>query len=138
MATKFPSFLFPEGKRGKGIENELKGRESHEHIEGNMKGRDSLFAVEGREGILHLIIAGKREANWKMGKVASLIEFSPSSSKGSESHQELFESCSQLMLSIQKLEVPIKISLAAAAGCQLVASCDIAVASDCSTFSTPG
>lgn len=45
------------------------------------------------------------------------------------------------MLLIQKLPVPVIAmvnGLATAAGCQLVASCDIAVASDKSSFATPG
>ena len=45
------------------------------------------------------------------------------------------------MLSIIEAPVPVlaKVNgIAAAAGCQLVATCDIVVASDKSTFSTPG
>lgn len=45
------------------------------------------------------------------------------------------------MLLIQKLPVPVIAmvnGLATAAGCQLVASCDIAVASHKSSFATPG
>lgn len=47
----------------------------------------------------------------------------------------------QVMTLIQKLPVPViaKVNgLATAAGCQLVASCDIAVASEKSQFATPG
>lgn len=47
----------------------------------------------------------------------------------------------QLMKTIQTIPVPViaQVSgLATAAGCQLVASCDIAVASDTSKFATPG
>ncbi|KFV94861.1 hypothetical protein N326_11003, partial [Eurypyga helias] len=49
--------------------------------------------------------------------------------------------CMQVMTLIQKLPVPViaKVNgLATAAGCQLVASCDIAVASEKSQFATPG
>ncbi|KFW82851.1 hypothetical protein N305_06178, partial [Manacus vitellinus] len=49
--------------------------------------------------------------------------------------------CMQVMTLIQKLPVPViaKVNgLATAAGCQLVASCDIAVASEKSKFATPG
>lgn len=45
------------------------------------------------------------------------------------------------MLSIIEAPVPVlaKVNgVAAAAGCQLVATCDIVIASDKSTFSTPG
>ncbi|XP_059039783.1 enoyl-CoA hydratase domain-containing protein 3, mitochondrial isoform X2 [Mustela lutreola] len=56
-------------------------------------------------------------------------------------HAEVFQTCSEVMLLIQKLPVPVIAmvnGLATAAGCQLVASCDIAVASDKSSFATPG
>jgi enoyl-CoA hydratase/carnithine racemase len=51
------------------------------------------------------------------------------------------ERCSALMLSIQKLPQPVIAAVegvATAAGCQLVASCDLAVASETARFSTPG
>ncbi|XP_060101924.1 enoyl-CoA hydratase domain-containing protein 3, mitochondrial [Heteronotia binoei] len=56
-------------------------------------------------------------------------------------HLEVFETCADLMTLLSKLPVPViaKVDgLATAAGCQLVASCDIAVASEESTFATPG
>ncbi|XP_061845409.1 enoyl-CoA hydratase domain-containing protein 3, mitochondrial isoform X3 [Colius striatus] len=56
-------------------------------------------------------------------------------------HSLVFEICAEVMTLIQKLPVPViaKVNgLATAAGCQLVASCDIAVASEKSQFATPG
>jgi enoyl-CoA hydratase/carnithine racemase len=47
-------------------------------------------------------------------------------------YQALFARCSRMMLSIQKLPVPVIArvqGMATAAGCQLVAQCDLAVAS---------
>lgn len=61
--------------------------------------------------------------------------------KGSESHKQIFTRCSDLMLSIIRSPVPIiaKVDgLATAAGCQLIATCDIVVCSERSKFSTPG
>lgn len=49
--------------------------------------------------------------------------------------------CSDLMLKIQRLPKPVIAEidgLATAAGCQLVASCDLAICTDSSTFCTPG
>jgi len=53
----------------------------------------------------------------------------------------LFAQCSELMLAIQKLPqiVIAKVhAMATAAGCQLVASCDLAVAAEDAKFATPG
>ena len=54
---------------------------------------------------------------------------------------ELFKTCSKMMLSIRSLHLPVIACIdgvAAAAGCQLVASCDLAIASKKSSFQTPG
>ncbi len=54
---------------------------------------------------------------------------------------DLFESCSTLMQSIVNCPKPVIAEIdgiATAAGCQLVASCDLAIASDSSSFATPG
>ena len=53
----------------------------------------------------------------------------------------LFNNCSKMMLSIMNLKQPVIASingLAAAAGCQLIASCDLAYASQNARFQTPG
>ena len=54
---------------------------------------------------------------------------------------DLFKSCSALMQSIVYCPKPVIAEIdgvATAAGCQLVASCDLAIASDSSSFATPG
>jgi enoyl-CoA hydratase/carnithine racemase len=56
-------------------------------------------------------------------------------------YQELFAQCTRVMLSIQNLPVPViaKVQgLATAAGCQLVAQCDLAVAASHATFGVNG
>lgn len=56
-------------------------------------------------------------------------------------YQRLFAQCTRMMLTIQKLPVPViaKVQgLATAAGCQLVAQCDLAVAADHATFGVNG
>jgi enoyl-CoA hydratase/carnithine racemase len=55
--------------------------------------------------------------------------------------ESLFAQCSRMMTSVTTLPKPViaKVhGLATAAGCQLVASCDLAVASTAATFATPG
>ncbi|PVD31970.1 hypothetical protein C0Q70_07396 [Pomacea canaliculata] len=60
---------------------------------------------------------------------------------GKEYHEKVFSTCTSVMNLIQDLPVPVIAQvkgLATAAGCQLVATCDIAVASEESRFATPG
>lgn len=55
--------------------------------------------------------------------------------------EALFRRCARMMLSIQQLPQPVIARVqgaAAAAGCQLVAQCDLAVASEAAKFTTPG
>jgi len=56
-------------------------------------------------------------------------------------NREVFSECSALMASIQELPQPVIAEvqgLATAAGCQLVATCDLAICSDTAGFATPG
>jgi enoyl-CoA hydratase/carnithine racemase len=58
-----------------------------------------------------------------------------------EFYQTLFAQCSKMMVSIARLSVPVIArvqGLATAAGCQLVAQCDLAVASPAARFATSG
>lgn len=56
-------------------------------------------------------------------------------------YQDLFARCSRIMMMIRHLEVPVIArvqGLATAAGCQLVAQCDLAVAAQGATFGVNG
>jgi enoyl-CoA hydratase/carnithine racemase len=56
-------------------------------------------------------------------------------------YRQLFDLCTQLMETIQSIPQPVIAEvqgLATAAGCQLVASCDLVVASESAAFATPG
>ena len=56
-------------------------------------------------------------------------------------YQDLFAQCSRMMLSIARLPAPVIArvqGMATAAGCQLVAQCDLAVASTQASFATSG
>ena len=55
--------------------------------------------------------------------------------------QEVFETCTRMMETIQRIPQPVIAAVqgvATAAGCQLVATCDLAVASEEASFATPG
>ena len=61
--------------------------------------------------------------------------------KKQSKYKKLFKLCSELMLKIMEGRIPViaKVHGAAfAAGCQLVASCDLAVSSEDAIFATPG
>jgi enoyl-CoA hydratase/carnithine racemase len=56
-------------------------------------------------------------------------------------YRSLFALCSEVMLGFRRLPQPVIArvhGLATAAGCQLVAACDLAVASENASFATPG
>src|SRR6202043_1551282 len=56
-------------------------------------------------------------------------------------YRRLFDVCTELMEKLQSIPQPVIAEvrgIATAAGCQLVASCDLAVASEQASFATPG
>jgi enoyl-CoA hydratase/carnithine racemase len=56
-------------------------------------------------------------------------------------YEKIFAQCSELMLTIVRLPKPVIAEvhgIATAAGCQLVATCDLAVAAETARFATPG
>lgn len=58
-----------------------------------------------------------------------------------EEEQHIFALCTEMMDTIQRIPQPVVAAVqgpAMAAGCQLVAACDVAVAVDNAVFSTPG
>jgi enoyl-CoA hydratase/carnithine racemase len=58
-----------------------------------------------------------------------------------DDYRLIFDSCTRLMTQIQSIPQPVIAQvqgMATAAGCQLVATCDLAVASSEATFATPG
>jgi enoyl-CoA hydratase/carnithine racemase len=60
---------------------------------------------------------------------------------GQDNYAALFDQCSRLMTSIVELPKPVIArvhGIATAAGCQLVATCDLAVAAESARFATPG
>lgn len=58
-----------------------------------------------------------------------------------QEEREIFDVCTQMMQTIQRIPQPVIASVhgvATAAGCQLVATCDLAIASENAKFATPG
>jgi enoyl-CoA hydratase/carnithine racemase len=60
---------------------------------------------------------------------------------GAAAYDEIFGACTEMMAKIQSVPQPVIAEvqgMATAAGCQLVATCDLAIASERATFATPG
>jgi enoyl-CoA hydratase/carnithine racemase len=58
-----------------------------------------------------------------------------------DDERAIFELCSSLMTTIQQIPQPVIAAVrgvATAAGCQLVATCDLAIAAETASFATPG
>jgi len=61
--------------------------------------------------------------------------------RGYDYHMNIFDTCEKMMLLVNQVPVPVigvVTGLAAAAGCQLVSSCDLVLATPTARFSTPG
>jgi enoyl-CoA hydratase/carnithine racemase len=95
-----------------------------------------LDAVAGDEQARVVVLAGAGRA-FCAGH--DLKEMHAASSH--EESRALFGACSRMMIAIQRLPVPVIArvhGIATAAGCQLVAMCDLAVASDDARFAVSG
>jgi enoyl-CoA hydratase/carnithine racemase len=96
---------------------------------------DALVQVEadGRSRALIVASAGKA--------FCSGHDLSEMAGRDESEYKRLFEVCSQLMLRLHEIQTPVIAEvhgIATAAGCQLVAACDLAIASDTASFATPG
>lgn len=86
---------------------------------------------------IHVVVIGGAGPAFCAGHDLREIRANP----GREVYAALFEQCSRLMQKIVRLEKPVIArvhGVATAAGCQLVASCDLAIAADTARFATPG
>ena len=95
----------------------------------------AAFRVAGGSDARGVILAGN-------GPVFSAgHEFGDLAGADEASIRELLEACTELMLTMQSIPQPVVArvhGLATAAGCQLVATADLAVASEDAAFATPG
>ena len=68
-------------------------------------------------------------------------DLSEMTSRSVSEYRTLFDVCSELMMKIQSIRQPVIAQIqgvATAAGCQLAASCDLAIAAEDAWFATPG
>jgi len=96
----------------------------------------ALDVVAGDETARVLVIEGRGPA-FSAGHDLAEME----SNRDPAFYEELFATCVRLMTRVHELPQPViaKVhGVATAAGCQLVAACDLAVAADDARFATPG
>jgi enoyl-CoA hydratase/carnithine racemase len=95
-----------------------------------------LGAIEQDESVRVIVLAAEGKA-FCAGHDLKEMRAKPSL----EYYERLFNQCFQMMLTVQRLPVPVIArvqGIATAAGCQLVAMCDLAVASSTARFAVSG
>ena len=98
--------------------------------------REELRSIEDDDAVRVVVIAGNGPG-FCAGHDLKEIRANP----GRQAYETLFTQCSDLMLAIIRLPKPVICrvhGIATAAGCQLVATCDLAVAAQEAMFATPG
>ena len=102
---------------------------------------DALAAIAGDTSIRAVIIAAEGTAFCSGHDLKELTARRSDPDGGRGFFTALWDRCSTMMMSVVRLPQPVIACVqgaASAAGCQLVASCDLAVASANATFATPG
>ena len=102
---------------------------------------NSINAASNDRSIKVIIICASGNVFCAGHDLKEITEARESEDSGDRYYKDLFDSCSSLMQLIVNSPKPIIAEVdgvATAAGCQLVASCDLAIASDVSSFATPG
>jgi len=96
----------------------------------------ALDAIAG-DASVHVVVIGAAGPAFCAGHDLKEMRADPAQA----TQQALFAQCSRLMQAIVNLPKPVIArvhGIATAAGCQLVASCDLAVAAETAMFATPG
>ncbi len=101
----------------------------------------SLESAAGNKSIRVIVLAAEGPAFCAGHDLKEMTAHRAKPDKGAAYFGALFAQCSKLMQTIVRHPRPVIAEvqgIATAAGCQLVASCDLAVASSAAQFSTPG
>ncbi|GEP08247.1 enoyl-CoA hydratase [Methylobacterium gnaphalii] len=103
--------------------------------------RDAFARLAADDGIRAVVLAAEGPAFCAGHDLKEMTAFRAEPDKGAARFAHLFELCSAVMMAIPALPQPVIAAvegIATAAGCQLVASCDLAVAGEEARFATPG
>ncbi|MBN9532405.1 MAG: enoyl-CoA hydratase [Alphaproteobacteria bacterium] len=110
--------------------------------EGLMAALQTALDDAGRDPAIHAIVLAAEGTAFSAGHdLREMTAHRQDSDGGKAAYAALFVQCSKLMQTIVRHRVPVIAEvqgIATAAGCQLVASCDLAVAASTARFATPG
>jgi len=101
----------------------------------------ALLDVHDDKSVRAVVIAASGSAFSAGHDMKELTARRSDSDRGRAYFAQIMNACSAMMQTIVQLPKPVVAAVqgvATAAGCQLVASCDLAVASEAATFATPG
>ncbi|NNK78252.1 MAG: enoyl-CoA hydratase [Litoreibacter sp.] len=114
----------------------------------NALSNDMLAALQGAfdeiaedQSIKAVVLSGAGKAFCAGHDLKEMTAARQSEDGGKTAFKDLFERCATMMMSIQKMPQPVIAQvhgIATAAGCQLVASCDLAVAAEGTRFGVNG
>lgn len=103
--------------------------------------QDALDGASADRDVRVVVIAAHGPAFSSGHNLKQLTAHRADADGGAAYFAQLFQACARLMTTIVRLPKPVIAEvqgLASAAGCQLVASCDLAYASENASFCTPG
>lgn len=96
---------------------------------------EALERLSGTDGVQVVVIRANGKVFSAGHDLGEMVE------RSLEDEQRIFDVCTRLMQTIQRIPQPVIAQVqgpAVAAGCQLVATCDLAVAAESAVFGTPG
>ena len=102
---------------------------------------DALTAIAADDSVRAVVIAANGPAFCAGHDMRELLAHRTGADGGRAYFEKLMDQCSSVMQAIVHLPQPVIAAVqgpATAAGCQIVASCDLAVASSAAGFCTPG
>lgn len=101
-----------------------------------MRELDEVLVFLGRDESVHAVILAAEGPAFSAGHDLKELR-----ERSEDAYREIFDQCVTLMTTIESIPQPVIAEVAAiatAAGCQLVAACDLAIASTNAKFATPG
>lgn len=102
---------------------------------------ESLAALANDRGVRAIVLAANGPAFSAGHDMKEMTARRGDADRGRAYFKQLMDACATMMQAIVRLPKPVIAAVqgpASAAGCQLVASCDLAVASSAAKFTTPG